>query len=379
MPIDGRAFNSLGEPVRAEEYIKEQYAQQQAGDEEQPMDAGVDQDPSWGGSSYTDEEADAVYRGIQSRESSLYAQPFSYHLPEYYTRGPSEQPPRRDEAESSTATRIVHPPPIDVSVAVSETDVAPLFTHKPLDLPKTPVEQLSFRTTTEHNTTASALKRDKRASSLPFDDLDYYKRRRTVVANFRSYRRPGEFAMKKGADHMARSSTRGPANPPPRQAWVPVKRGRILLHANLEPPITLRTLSSVDASAILRNGQLRHDLLFESLSFCPFNTNVLKAQLARGRPMTAHSAAELCDITEMYWESIAREIETGCRCSRWTIEEGAPYTSRTLMDECLCGKWKPEYTETQWWEHQRTKSWPSRIPFLISGESIISVSVLAEC
>ncbi|KZP33597.1 Tcp11-domain-containing protein [Athelia psychrophila] len=65
----------------------------------------------------------------------------------------------------------------------------------------------------------------------------------------------------------------------------------------LQPTINRRTLQELDLNAILRNPQLRHDLLFDSgLQF---------------RPTSGRRKREL---SERYWNAVTRELETGCTC-----------------------------------------------------------------
>jgi hypothetical protein len=40
------------------------------------------------------------------------------------------------------------------------------------------------------------------------------------------------------------------------------------------------------------------------------------------------------------------------------------------MFECICGAWKKDMTEDEWWGFQKSRMWPSRLPPLIKSESI---------
>ncbi|KAI0917155.1 hypothetical protein AcV5_007703 [Taiwanofungus camphoratus] len=63
------------------------------------------------------------------------------------------------------------------------------------------------------------------------------------------------------------------------------------------PPINRESLKELDLEAILRNPQLRHDLLFDSgLQFRPTSSR-------RKR-----------DLADNYWLAIVRELECGCTC-----------------------------------------------------------------
>ncbi|KAI0785270.1 T-complex protein 11-domain-containing protein [Abortiporus biennis] len=64
-----------------------------------------------------------------------------------------------------------------------------------------------------------------------------------------------------------------------------------------QPPINRDTLKELDLEAILRNPQLRHDLLFDSgLQFRPTSSR-------RKR-----------DMADNYWLAIVRELDTACTC-----------------------------------------------------------------
>ncbi|KAH9942880.1 Tcp11-domain-containing protein [Amylocystis lapponica] len=81
-----------------------------------------------------------------------------------------------------------------------------------------------------------------------------------------------------------------------------------------QPPINRDTLKELNLEAILRNPQLRHDLLFDSgLQF---------------RPTSSRRKRELADI---YWLAIIRELECGCTCV--TLDS----SSRPCERVCICG------------------------------------------
>ncbi|KAF8606939.1 Tcp11-domain-containing protein [Ceratobasidium sp. AG-I] len=81
---------------------------------------------------------------------------------------------------------------------------------------------------------------------------------------------------------------------------------------SLTPLITRETLKELDLEAILRNPQLRHDLLFDpGLQF---------------RPTSGRKKREL---TEKYWEAVRIEIESGCTCTS--------FDERGRRLPCVCG------------------------------------------
>jgi hypothetical protein len=82
-----------------------------------------------------------------------------------------------------------------------------------------------------------------------------------------------------------------------------------------QPLINRQTLKELDLDAILRNPQLRHDLLFDAgLQFRPTSSR-------RKR-----------DMAENYWLAVIRELETGCTCVSFDLQ-GKPHS---LV--CACGQ-----------------------------------------
>ncbi|CAO1637852.1 unnamed protein product [Parajaminaea phylloscopi] len=89
---------------------------------------------------------------------------------------------------------------------------------------------------------------------------------------------------------------------------------RVIFTPPLTPPITRATLRELDLSEILKNPQLRHDIVFDAnVQFRP------NFDGERGR-----KKREAC---ERYWKAVAREIETGCTCSTF---------DGTTMLPCTC-------------------------------------------
>ncbi|KAL7423391.1 Protein SOSEKI 1 [Cryptotrichosporon argae] len=145
-----------------------------------------------------------------------------------------------------------------------------------------------------------------------------------------------------------------------------------------EPPINMRSLQSLDAHEILRNAQLRHDLLFDSLAFRPVNASRLPdlasyEGLFTSDRMPIVDPSATCDATEMYWECIKAEVERGCRCTRWTRVEGR----RVKVDHCVCGQWMPDFSEAAWWRISKP-TWASRLPKMITTLREILESLMAS-
>ncbi|KAJ7459835.1 T-complex protein 11-domain-containing protein [Mycena latifolia] len=89
----------------------------------------------------------------------------------------------------------------------------------------------------------------------------------------------------------------------------------------LHPPINRNTLKELDLDVIIRNPQLRHDLLFDpGLQF---------------RPTTTRRKTER---SEKYWAAITCELESGCTCVSFDLR-AKPHPTvcaiRPLLDEFL--------------------------------------------
>ncbi|GAA5851632.1 hypothetical protein JCM9279_002522 [Rhodotorula babjevae] len=118
---------------------------------------------------------------------------------------------------------------------------------------------------------------------------------------------------------------------------------------SLAPPVTKTTLRELDLHEILRNPQLRHDVVFDpNLMFRP-NYDGERGERKR------LSAAQ-------YWTAVAREIDTGCRCT--TFCDGAALP-------CICLP-----TDTTRYGLPLATRLPSRIALLIAELRNIFVSLL---
>ncbi|EIW68564.1 hypothetical protein TREMEDRAFT_63030 [Tremella mesenterica DSM 1558] len=146
------------------------------------------------------------------------------------------------------------------------------------------------------------------------------------------------------------------------------------LVASARPPINIDTLRALDAGEILRHPQLRHDLLFDNLAFRPVTDASFSSTHAeiysntRAPTIDVRHASETGD---MYWDSIATEIVTGCRCTRWEVPGAVSgqvcsvelLQRRKRVKVCVCGGWMKGLSDTEW--KQAAKQWPSRLPTLI--------------
>lgn len=85
---------------------------------------------------------------------------------------------------------------------------------------------------------------------------------------------------------------------------------------SLHPPITRQTLKELDLHEILKNPQLRHDIVFDSnVQFRP-NFDGERGKKKR-------------EIGNKYWFAVQREIESGCTCTS--------FVGKSLLP-CACGR-----------------------------------------
>ncbi|OCF38891.1 hypothetical protein I317_07340 [Kwoniella heveanensis CBS 569] len=155
-----------------------------------------------------------------------------------------------------------------------------------------------------------------------------------------------------------------------------------------QPAINVNSLRTLDASEILKNPQLRHDLLFDSLAFRPVNlpyevpTKPGYAEIVTGGKTPVVDPRASSFVADMYWDSIAEEIATGCRCVRWKMPKNQSKPSSGITEkferipECLCGRWRRDLNETEWWT--RITVWPTRIPELIKTLREILISLMGS-
>ncbi|KAG8733535.1 hypothetical protein FRC11_005457 [Ceratobasidium sp. 423] len=128
-----------------------------------------------------------------------------------------------------------------------------------------------------------------------------------------------------------------PTDPRMRSPSTPLARttpARRVAHVpSLTPLITRETLKELDLEAILRNPQLRHDLLFDpGLQFRPT------------------SGRKKRDLTDKYWQAVQIEVDTGCACTS--------FDERGRRLPCVCGALLSRATSS--------RALPSRIPPLVN-------------
>ncbi|KAF6757389.1 T-complex protein 11-domain-containing protein [Ephemerocybe angulata] len=107
----------------------------------------------------------------------------------------------------------------------------------------------------------------------------------------------------------------------------------------LLPLINRQTLKELDLDAILRNPQLRHDLLFDpGLQFRPTSSR-------RKR-----------DLSEKYWAAVVQEIENGCTCVSFDSR------GKSHLPVCVCPPHASDSPSSPTLHHVRSNVFTSRMP-----------------
>ena len=249
---------------------------------------------------------------------------------------------------SSESSRL---PPSQPSVTPSST----LLTSEPL-----------FRAASDSASPPARLGKRRRAASLPLI-VPAMKRSRRHNGPLRPSEPwqwrllPAAPAAKPSSGSAQRpaapSSVTRPKKPTPSILKIPSHFRRSPIVASRRPPVNLASLRTLDAGELLRNHQLRHDLVLEPLVFRPVNVS---------QPVENPTV-------EMYWKSIARELAYGCRCTRWYVPESDdPFKPEVLAEKkldnrCMCGGWMLSSSEDKWWKAQESQ-WTSRIPPMVESE-----------
>ncbi|GAC94676.1 hypothetical protein PHSY_002249 [Pseudozyma hubeiensis SY62] len=168
---------------------------------------------------------------------------------------------------------------------------------------------------------------------------------------------------REGAIISARSSnTRSkgfPFNVAHHSAGTGSSRSRSTFTPTLHPPITRHTLRELDLFEILKNPQLRHDVVFDpNVQFRP------NFDGERGRRKR--------EAGERYWTAVVREIETGCTCTAF---------SHGQLLSCTCKAKKSLRQMNGAGTQEAAKPLqqsriPSRIPLLVQELRTICLSIL---
>ena len=147
-----------------------------------------------------------------------------------------------------------------------------------------------------------------------------------------------------------------------------------MIVAAKRPPINIDSLRDHDMTEILKDRQVRHDLLFDILAFRPARMTApfLLADSGTVRPVTPRIASVFAD---MYWDSIAAELASGCRCTMWKaigcegeMARFGEWAKTERVNSCVCGKWMRGLSEVEWWERQARSGWLSRLPELVKSQ-----------
>ncbi|PWN51701.1 hypothetical protein IE53DRAFT_409975 [Violaceomyces palustris] len=150
-------------------------------------------------------------------------------------------------------------------------------------------------------------------------------------------------------------------------------RGKSVFTPSLHPPITRHTLRELDLFEILKNPQLRHDVVFDpNVQFRP------NFDGERGRRKR--------EAGERYWTAVVREIENGCTCTAFDHGEILPCVCnprqlRGQASHSVSGKGSggnggvPASRSTRGVGSSSMRI-PSRIPLLVQELRAICLSIL---
>ncbi|TKY88377.1 hypothetical protein EX895_002729 [Sporisorium graminicola] len=137
-------------------------------------------------------------------------------------------------------------------------------------------------------------------------------------------------------------------------------RSRSTFTPTLHPPITRHTLRELDLFEILKNPQLRHDVVFDpNVQFRP------NFDGERGRRKR--------EAGERYWTAVVREIETGCTCTAFSHGQLLPCTCKANLRLRRGGGTGTQEVATPLQQQSRI---PSRIPLLVQELRTICLSIL---
>lgn len=170
--------------------------------------------------------------------------------------------------------------------------------------------------------------------------------------------RAGQNGVAKGSN--SRSSKAFPFNVAHNPTATSSSRSRSTFTPTLHPPITRHTLRELDLFEILKNPQLRHDVVFDpNVQFRP------NFDGERGRRKR--------EAGERYWTAVVREIETGCTCTAFSHGQLMPCTckARQRLSKPSAGRSTAAVPASM--PQSRI---PSRIPLLVQELRTICLSIL---
>ncbi|KAJ9475709.1 Protein SOK1 [Pseudozyma hubeiensis] len=223
----------------------------------------------------------------------------------------------------------------------------------------------------QHATLSRRMPRLVRAQSVPnlrakaTLDISAESHHRLVVpSHWASYvashaRQGREGAIVSGRNSNSRSSKGFPFNVAHYSAGSGSSRSRSTFTPTLHPPITRHTLRELDLFEILKNPQLRHDVVFDpNVQFRP------NFDGERGRRKR--------EAGERYWTAVVREIETGCTCTTFSHGQLLPCTCKAKKS---LRQMNDVGTQEAVKPLQQSRI-PSRIPLLVQELRTICLSIL---
>ncbi|KAJ1023689.1 hypothetical protein NDA18_004673 [Ustilago nuda] len=142
-------------------------------------------------------------------------------------------------------------------------------------------------------------------------------------------------------------------------------RSRSIFTPTLHPPITRHTLRELDLFEILKNPQLRHDVVFDpNVQFRP------NFDGERGRRKR--------EAGDRYWTAVMREIETGCTCTAFSHGQLLPCTCKPKHPSSTAAAKQdlPTPSANGAAPSSASSRIPSRIPLLVQELRTICLSIL---
>ena len=247
-----------------------------------------------------------------------------------------------------------------------------LLTSGPLNRSISPIASPTLPLNLPSRTTTSKRKRP-RSVSLP-SPTSYPKRHRSRPCSFNKWQSSlGNASSHPSGDCGRQARAAGSWNDfdAPIQQGSSIRKGYRICIAVQRPLINTETLRQTDTSELLQDRQLRHDLLFNNVAFRSTGMTAPTPLAESGaiRQVTSQVTSRTASVrADMYWDSIAAEISSGCRCTRWKAKLGT-WEKPERVNSCVCGKWMRNLSEEGWWECNQVGSrWRSRLPELVKSE-----------
>lgn len=150
---------------------------------------------------------------------------------------------------------------------------------------------------------------------------------------------------------------------------------------SLQPPITIQTLSELEAHELLKGVQVRHDLQFEDVAIRSPTSSTRKAlqrvrmhmERADASPPSVGRANQYHESV-MYWQTVEIEATTGCRCVSWQVRQDIALGQAGVIVQfrrrlgCVCGGWMLDIDSATWRTRVGASAYPSRFIEMLARE-----------